>query len=264
MTIFYPDVYNGDTDYSVPAGTVLVVAKATEGIYYSDKSFDRYKTEAQATNAMFSGYHFLKQESSPEAQADYYFNKAGSIPCMLDVETEGGSRPGVEWCLRFISQLERRGGRVWSVYYPHWYWSLTGGNLASLGVPVVASEYRVYSDTDWPAGYGGADIQIWQYTSSPHDTNAYRGTASELAQLVYGDNVNPSDVWGYKNPNLDPIDMRQRLVNSETNAEQVNAKVDALTKAVAALAAQITALPTGGVTAASIADAVLAELKAKL
>lgn len=257
MTIFYPDLSSYQAGYIIPKGTPAVVAKATEGTYYLDSSFHDFQHQATMLGIPFSGYHFLKAESSPEAQAQYYYNFAGKIPCMIDVETEGGSRPGVDWCVRFINALHALGGRVWSVYYPRWYLGLTGGSLGALGVPVIASEYRSYDDNNWPTGYGGITPLIWQYTSTPIDMNAFKGTAAELSALINGDNMNPVDVWAWRNPNLDNMDMRQRLVNAENAAEAANAKLD-----------QVLALlrntGTGGASAQAVAAETLAELKAKL
>lgn len=195
MTIFYPDLSNYDHGYVIPAGTPAVVAKATEGIYYHDASYLDFKAQAAKLGVPFSGYHFLKSESSPEAQAAYYHDFAGNVPCMLDVEEEGGSRPGVDWCVRFIAALHKLGGRAWAAYYPKWYLGLTGGNLALLGVPVISSAYVAYSDTgDGWLPYGGITPAIWQYTSSPHDRNAFKGTAAQLADLINGEIVTPADL----------------------------------------------------------------------
>jgi len=73
--------------------------------------------------------------------------------------------------------------------------------------------------------------------------------------------MNAVDVWAWRNLTLDPIDMRQRLVNAETNAEQANAKADKILAAVTDLAAKVA---SGGVDPNAIAADVLADLKAKL
>ena len=259
MTLFYNDLSSYDVGFQVPATAPCVVSKATEGNYYMDKQYHNFEQQAKALNIPFSGYHFLIDSANftPEDQAAWYHGFAGNTPCMLDVETEGTSNPNVDDCNRFIKALAALGGRVWAVYYPRWYWGRTGGNLASMGVPVIASEYRSYDEVRWPLPYGGITPVIWQYTSSPHDTNAFKGTPEELAALIYGDNVTPVDFWGWRNVALDQIDMRQRLVNAETNAEQANAKLDTLIKAVAALS--VTTLDPK-----ATADAELAEIKAKL
>lgn len=267
MTIFYNDLSSYDSGFIIPAGTPAVVAKATEGIYYHDASYNDFKSQAAKLGVPFSGYHFLKSESSPEAQAAYYHDFAPGVPCMLDVETEGGSRPGVDWVLRFMAALEGLGGHVWGVYYPRWYWGLTGGDLGAVersGAVIISSFYETYSDSgDGWLSYGGASPRIWQFKSVPQDTNAFKGTAAELAALINGDDMPLTDadigkIWDYKNPALDGnTDMRQYLVNAANQSAQALA-------AVAALSAVVKSLSGGSVNAAAVADAELAEIEAKL
>lgn len=262
MTIFYYDVYAGSGQIQVPSDAAAIVAKATEGTYYRDKLYSWFKQQAANRGIPFSGYHFLNGNEDPAAQAAYYYSFAGSTPCMVDVEPEdqANSKPTVAQTAAFITALRGLGGHVWSVYYPHWYLNATGGSLASLGVPVVASEYRSYDDNDWPASYGGITPQIWQYTSTPLDKNAFKGTPAQLAAIINGDDMNPSDVWAFKSTYAqDPIDMRQRLVNAETAAEQANAKLDQVLAKLANLS-----VSGGGASPQAIAQETLAELKATL
>src|SRR5207247_168211 len=140
----------------IQPGTVAVIAKATEGTYYCDANYADFKAQAAAVGAVFSAYHFLKAGGGA-AQAEHCHAMVGSTPVMLDVETEGSSKPTVADCLDFIVRMRALGGRVWGCYFPRWYWQQVGGNLASLGVTIVASGYPGgYSDTDpnWN-GYGG-------------------------------------------------------------------------------------------------------------
>jgi hypothetical protein len=197
VTIFYPDYSSFQGQATVPADTPAIVAKATEGTYYIDADYGYYKTTAQNMGIPFSGYHFLKADIDPAAQALYYWNFAGSTPCMLDVETEGTSKPTVDQVVTFMQALQRLGGRVWGVYFPQWYWGQVGGDLGrltALKAVLVASDYRTYSDTAWPGAYGGATPIVWQYTSTPIDMNAFKGTPAELADIINGDIVTPADI----------------------------------------------------------------------
>jgi hypothetical protein len=272
VTLFYPDLSSYQAGYIIPSGTPAVVAKATEGTYYIDSSFQDFKHQATfVLNVPFSGYHFLKSESSPEAQAQFYYNTAGKTPCMIDCEESGGSRPGVDWCMRFITALNALGGRVWSVYYPSWYLSLTGGSLASLGVPVIASNYRSYSDTGWPVGYGGINPTIWQYTSTPIDMNAFKGTPAELAVLINGgsSDMNLTDTVTFS-PAVDQQfpDLTAEGFGGSTTIETVwlwtAARVAEILNRVNDLETKVTAGTGGQLNAQQVADLVIAELKAKL
>lgn len=255
MTVFYNDVSSYDKGFI--GGGPVVVIKATEGSTWTDPYFKANLAAALALKYTVSGYHFLRDDSPPEAQAKHYFDVAGTLPCMLDVETEGSSKPGVDFCARFIKALTALGGRVWGVYYPRWYWAATGGNLASLEVALIASEYRTYDENNWPKAYGGATPSVWQYTSSPHDMNAFKGSADELITLITGVEMTPADVWGYKNPALDAEDMRKYLVD-------VHGAVGLIQTALAALSAKVDSMSIATVDPAKIADAELAEIKAKL
>lgn len=282
MTIFYPDLSSYEAGYQIPAGTPAVVAKATEGTYYVDSSYHDFKAQADKLGIPFSGYHFLKSESSPEAQATYYHNFAGNVPCMLDVETEGGSRPGVDWCQRFITALQGLGGRVWAVYYPAWYLSMTGGSLASLGVPIIASSYRSYDDNAWPPGYGGVQPLIWQYTSTPIDMNAFKGTPAQLAALINGTGgpvssgaeVNLTDTVTFSPAVLQQMpDLGPEGFGGSTNLQTLwtwtAARVAEILNKVNDLENKINTVSTGNggqaiLNAQQVADLVIAELKAKL
>lgn len=193
MTIFFPDISSYENGLTIQPGTVAVIAKATEGTYYRDANYNDFKNQASRVGAIFSAYHFLKAGGA-SAQADYCHAMVGSTPVMLDVETEGASKPTVSDCAEFIARMRALGGRVWGAYFPRWYWGQVGGNLGSLGVAIVASGYPGhYSDTDpnWNS-YGGATPAIWQYTDNqPYggqrmDFNAYRGTTDQLAALITG------------------------------------------------------------------------------
>jgi len=270
MTIKFPDLSSYEGGVVILPGTVCVVAKATEGDYYKDAYYESFKLMASHVGAIFSGYHFLKSDIDPAVQAKYYYDFAGNVPCMLDVETEGTSTPTVDEVVSFQIALERLGGHVWGVYYPKWYWDITGGNLGRLeaaGAVLVSSDYVPYSDTGpgW-SGYGNATPKIWQYTNSENynghacDFNAFKGTLSELSTIIHGDNMALTQadifaIWGYKNTSIgDTEDMRQRVVNAETFASQALAEVRALA-----------ARGSGGsVDPVAVADAELAAIKAKL
>lgn len=202
MTIFFPDISSYEAGLTVQPGTVAVIAKATEGTYYQDAQYQNFKAQAAHVGAVFSAYHFLKAGNGA-GQADYCHAMVGSTPVMLDVETEGTSKPTVEDCAAFITRMRELGGRVWGAYFPQWFWQQVGGNLASLGVAVVASNYTAYSDTGpgW-APYGGVTPAAWQYTNAQNyggqqvDFNAYRGTVEQLTALINGTTTPTANTGG--------------------------------------------------------------------
>jgi len=286
MTIFYPDYSSFQGNTPVPVGTPAVVAKATEGNYYQDLDYSWYKDQAARIGAVFSGYHFLKSNIDPAVQARYYHDFAGNTPCMLDVETEGSSTPTVDEVVSFIEALSALGGRVWGVYFPQWYWGQVGGDLSRLGASgavLVSSNYTSYSDNGpgWNS-YGGATPTCWQYTSTPIDMNAFRGTPAELAAIINGTGgptpsgaeVNLTDVVTFS-PAVDQQmpDLAAEGFGGSTTIGTVwlwtAARVAETLNLVRDLQAEVAALKAGGTvtgapTAQQNAAETLAELKARL
>ena len=283
MTVFYPDISSYEEGLRIQPGTVAVVAKATEGTYYVDKFYDDFKAQAANAGAIFSGYHFLVTGSSAADQAQAYFNKAGSTPCMLDVETTGTSKPSVDLVVAFIEALKGLGGRVWGVYFPQWYWGQVGGDLGRVtaaGAVLVSSNYTAYSDSGpgWNA-YGGATPAVWQYTNAQSyggqsvDFNAFKGTAAELAALINGDTVDPNTTMLTFSPQIDgwypdiakdggqwsgQVGMNDVLTWMAGRVGHLIHQVENLQKTVNGLTAGTGASPQ------AIAAETLAELKAKL
>lgn len=197
MTIFFPDVSGYQNGLVFNSDNVAIIAKATEGVYYRDAAFAGFQRQAASAGAVFSGYHFVKQEGSAAAQAQYYHDFAGNTPVMLDVESEGSSKPGMIEIMSFINTTKNLGGRPWGVYLPHWYWQEIGSPdltpIRDAGAVLVSSSYIAYSDTGpgW-AGYGGMAPTVWQYTDAfsykgwSIDFNAYRGSVADFHTLVTG------------------------------------------------------------------------------
>lgn len=288
MTVFYPDISSYEAGLRIQPGTVAVVAKATEGTYYVDSYYDDFKAQAANVGATFSGYHFLVTSSSVAAQAQAYFNKAGTTPCMLDVETTGTSKPSVDLVVAFIEALKGLGGRVWGVYFPKWYWEQVGGDLGRLtaaGAVLVSSSYTSYSDSGpgW-APYGGATPAVWQYTNAQSyggqsmDFNAFKGTAEQLANLINGDGMEPNTLLNYA-PNITgwypdvksnegvtgTATVEHVMTMTEGRVAHVIHQLETLQKAVDSLTATVSRLATGAApTAQAVAAETLAELKAKL
>lgn len=287
MTIFYYDVYAGSGQIQVPSDAAAIVAKATEGTYYRDSEYAWFKQQAANRSLPFSGYHFLNGNEDPAAQAAYYHDFAGAVPCMVDVEPEdsANSRPTVDQTVAFIEALHGLGGHVWGVYFPQWYLNEVGGDLSrvtALGAVIVSSSYTGYSDTGpgWQP-YGGATPAVWQYTSVPLDKNAFKGTGAQLAALFNGSSgsstgadVNLTDVVTFS-PAVDQQmpDLAAEGFGGSTTIETVwlwtAARVAETLNLVKELQAEVAALKAGGTatgapTAQQNAAETLAELKARL
>lgn len=274
MTIFFPDLSNWEPNLNIQPGTVAVVAKATEGTYYRDASFFRFKDQAANVGAIFSGYHFLISNQDPALQAAAYHDFAGNVPCMLDVETEGASRPTVDECLSFMAALKALGGRCWGVYFPRWYQAQVGGDLGALeraGAVLVSSSYTTYTNggAGWDS-YGGGTPRIWQYTNSqsyggsPCDFNAFKGTLDDLKSLIYGG----SDMDLSTPVPFSPAVVQQfpELASQGFNGSaSLGTVLGWMAARIAHLVNEVEAAKaSAGADASAVADAILAELKAKL
>jgi len=182
--ITYHDVSHFQGAY-VPTGPTC--AKATEGTTFVDPEYAGIKRRTLAGGWPFLAYHWL-HGNNVLSQVDFVINTIGrGQPLMLDVE-RGGFNPTLANVYQFADAFRRAGSRVTLAYIPRWYWqewgspSLTG--LTDRGIGLVSSYYTTYSDTGpgWDP-YGGVYPVIWQFTDTPLDTNAFRGTQDELAHL---------------------------------------------------------------------------------
>jgi len=186
VTLFYRDISHYDGPVSM-AGQPLVIAKATQGTSYTDPTYAGHKASAAQAGVPFGAYHWV-DTSDLAAQARHAHDVIGSVPTMWDAEADGAT---VARLLELTSRFRALGGVVHLVYLPHWWWQHIGSPdlrpVAGAGLALVSSNYTSYSDTGpgWTA-YGGVAPAAWQYTSTPHDINAYRGTVAQLWTLMTG------------------------------------------------------------------------------
>lgn len=197
MTVFYIDISSFQAGINL-AGWHAVASKITQGTGYTNAYWQRFKGQAANAGAYFFGYHFL-EAGNGAGQADYYFSRAGRLPCMIDLEPTGSSHPGVGDGVAFRDRLIQHGGVCNLLYLPHWWWQQLGSPslnpFVSRRMHLVSSAYSSYSDNGpgW-AGYGGfRNADVWQYTSSMRtggfsavDANAFKGSFAQLAQMVGG------------------------------------------------------------------------------
>lgn len=216
MTIRYRDVSHFQGPYQ-PTGPT--VAKATQWLpnatdhTYTDPEFAGIRTRTRAGGWPFLAYHFLGHGSIPAQVAQVVAAVGHGQPLMLDVESQTGQPDAtLDDVYAFADAYKAAGGRVTLAYLPEWYWAnhighppLTG--LDQRGIGLVSSLYgHGYSDNGpgWDdyqttqhgvTFHGGVKPVIWQFSDAPLDTNAFRGTQAQLADLWANgtaDNTNPS------------------------------------------------------------------------
>lgn len=267
MTIKYFDVshYQGDYDPTGPTA-----AKATEGSDYLDPKYVQNKSRTLAKGYPFWAYHYLRN-GGVAAQAAFCYSHVGNTPLMVDFEANGGFLPN---CIDFIDAYRGLGGVLNIVYLPNWYWQQIGrpdlSGLLSRKIALVSSNYTAYSDNGpgWQS-YGGMTPSIWQYTSTPLDTNAFKGSLAELEALWSG----KVDMEASDSLNIDPkiwngstkasvgtliVDAATYGLVTRNNVNDIETKVDALTTAVNSIKTTL----ANQATVAQIAAAVVAALPA--
>lgn len=193
-TLHYPDIASFDNGINFNSSYV-VMAKATQGTWYTDPFYVQFKRFAAQHNVFFTAYHFL-EAGNGAAQAQHYANVIGSdVPGMLDIESTNRSRPNVADAVAFLNECHTLQIPVYLCYLPHWYWETLLGSpslrpLANLHQSLVSSDYTTYSDTGpgWNS-YGGMAPAVWQYANNiPYggindvDFNAFKGSGSNDLQ----------------------------------------------------------------------------------
>lgn len=176
-----------------------------------------------------------------QVDCEKWSGDSGTVPNKLDITT---------FCDRLVAKCPKLRPIV---YAPNWVY---GGTLKGLGYPLWASAYvtgagshkALYpgdSSSKW-AAYSGQTPAILQYTSSATiggqttcDANAYRGTLTQLTQLV-------APGW------TEEIDMALDAADKKFISD-LNAGVVAAVKALTTM----TPFATGGGQHSPISDAVL-------
>lgn len=207
MTIFGPDIssYQSGLSLSRLADASFVIAKTTEGTYYTDADYQGWRRQAAQLRKPFIWYHFLSGEST-SAQAAHTAANVGdsALPGMLDAEPEGSYSPSLAQIVDYIDAASAAGLNLRLVYLPRWYWERIGSpdlsEISSRGVWLVSSQYPGGSGSpggiypgDGAAGwepYGGMTPLIYQFTNQasdggqPLDYNAFRGTTAQLVTAL--------------------------------------------------------------------------------
>jgi hypothetical protein len=207
VTVFGPDIssYQAGLDLSRLADASFVLAKASEGTYYTDSSYQGWRRQAASRGLPFVWYHFLTTENAA-AQVSHTKACVGdlSLPGMVDVEPSGSSKPNLAQVLAYADAAHAAGLNLRLVYLPHWYWQELGspglGALAQRGLSLVSSAYpggtgspKTLYPGDGAAGwdaYGGAAPVLYQYTSQASDGgqsldyNAFRGTVAQFLTML--------------------------------------------------------------------------------
>lgn len=201
MTIFGPDLSSYQDGVNAAALPYpFVIAKVTEGTYYTDRDYPIWRGQAVGAGKVFAWYHFLSGEDAL-AQAKHTLANVGNprLPGMLDAEPAGKFSPSLAQMIAYVDAARSVGLNLRLIYLPRWYWQQIGSPglsaLADRGLQLVSSAYPGGSGYpgDGAAGwqsYGGMTPVLYQYTSTAPvqgqsvDMNAFRGSIFELAAAL--------------------------------------------------------------------------------
>src|SRR6266542_4118535 len=195
------------------AGQRYVFAKATEGDFYADPTFDDNWRGAKSAGLLRGAYHFFRCNVDPKRQANKFIdyvksmNDYGELPMALDLETNDGQTKEkiiarVKTWLDVVEDAFKRKPIIYSrAFFLQDYLSEAGG-----GPPAWAKDYPLWL-AQYPNNYVEGSLPLlprgwfkwafWQYSekgvvngiNAKVDLNLFNGSLEELykfsgAQLV--------------------------------------------------------------------------------
>lgn len=148
------------------------IAKATEGLGYTDPSCDGFIQNCISNDILWGFYHFAR-ENEPEDEAEYFYNAClnyfnHGIP-VLDYETNNYNNR--EWCERFMNRLHELSG-IWAILYISAsrcgeYENSWLPDTCGLWVAGYPWDNPNWTEQDMPYNiYPWSFAAIWQFTSS--------------------------------------------------------------------------------------------------
>ena len=183
------------------AGKRFVIAKASEGVGYEDRSYDRNKSGAMGQGIAFGAYHFARPENDPIKEADWFIQvagyKRGMIIPTLDLERTGGRSPAglTRWTKAWLQRVYDRLGVRAMIYTSPSFWRENLDNtawFANNGYAVLWIAHWKRTSPSVPASnWGGRSWTIWQYSSTGSvpgisgDVDLDRYRYSSLAPITY-------------------------------------------------------------------------------
>jgi len=191
-------------------GQRFVVAKATEGDFYSDPTFDDNFLGSKSAGFLRGAYHFFRCNVDAKKQADYFINYVksfkdnGELPPVLDLESNDGQKkekiiPAVK---TWLDRVEAAFGRK-PIIYSGYYFLKDFLSEAGGGPPAWAKDYPLWL-AQYPNQYvegmqpslppGWFKWTIWQYSEKGKlngfgnnvsvDLDLFNGTLEDLYRFA--------------------------------------------------------------------------------
>ncbi|OOM10486.1 GH25 family lysozyme [Clostridium saccharobutylicum] len=173
--------WDGDVNFSSVKsdGVQLVYMKATQGSTFRDQYLDTYYTNAKSVGLKVGFYHYLDGSSSPESQAENFYNsikdKQSDLKPALDVESNGFDV--MDYTLRFINKFKSLSNMDICIYT---YSSFINSNLDS----------RLSGYTLWEANYNNNPLNnlpsnnVWSSGSRVGHQYSDTGSVSGIDSAV--------------------------------------------------------------------------------
>jgi Glycosyl hydrolases family 25 len=211
VTVFLRDMSHYDHDESL-YGFAGTTHKVTEGSSFVDPTYAARMNRYRAAGTVVLGAYHVLHTADPPAQVEHWLSALDRATpwwrtrpgFVMQVDAEKWpddpvthpSRAAVaartSTTLTFTQMLAARlPPSAWLVVYASR--GQYGDTLRGLRCPLWNAAYhgRTYpGDTasDW-AAYSGQVPVLWQYTSTPYDQSAFRGTLGQLLALTGGDDM---------------------------------------------------------------------------
>lgn len=192
MTLTFYDLsnYQGGMDLAKDArvkDAQAFIFKATEGIYFVDKTCDNFVNQAKSLKKPWGVYHFL-DGTDVVKQAEFFYNNVkgyiGQGVMVLDYEMYG--RQGAAAVERFVKRFyELSGVYVWLYMNESDSNSDTWSDYLKKNCGLWIAKYS----TQKPNHVKGLNVIGWQYTSTPLDKNTFYGDASTWAAYAKSSKV---------------------------------------------------------------------------
>lgn len=164
----------------------FMILKATEGKTYKDPKFEersRYTIAKHLNTMLYGFYHYARPENNaPQEEVNNFYNAIKDYltdRCIIALDWEGKAlEHSFDWALEFCKEIEKLTKRKCLIY------------ASASVVKKYASQYAYW----WTAHYNnscengcnhdGVEEVMIQFTSTPIDTNIFKGTEKEWRKLA--------------------------------------------------------------------------------
>lgn len=206
--------WQGSIDYAQvrASGRAFVIAKATEGIGYTDPRWATNRANAPAAGLALGAYHFARPDGNStlagaRGEADWFVSQmsltGGMLVPALDLEVHGTLSVSAltAWVQAWLGEVYAKTGARAMIYTSPSFWKTYLGDtawFAQNGYPVLwIAHWTTNSSPTVPASnWGGRSWTFWQYTSSGTvpgiggsvDLDRYNGL--DLTRVTFGADFN--------------------------------------------------------------------------